>query len=135
MKIETPNDRSANLWLAEGVRVGVTRLGRQFDEDGSGGYVVKYGWQVTDTTKGIVEGDDTLHAGTDNGPVAMLGTLLAFLVACGEAYAHKMREPTSEPENLTLYPESMREWCYQWSDELQFAEGETWRIQQGWRTT
>lgn len=134
MKIDVPNDRSANLWLDESdkpIRVGVTRLGRFFDEDGSGGYRVKYAWQVLDAQALVVEGNDHLWTGTDNGPVAMLGTLLSFMDACAEAYAFQMREPTADPENLALFPESMREWCYLHSDELAMARLEI--EEQGWR--
>lgn len=52
----------------------------------------------------------------------MFGTLFCFMSACGESYRYKMANPNSEPENLDLFPEPMREWCYRHSDELTILE-------------
>lgn len=130
MRIDLPNERTANLWLREDnevVRLGVTRLGRRYID---GDPVAVYAWQVIDTSIPLVEGMDDLQAsGLSDSPVAMLAALVSYLSACGESYAAWMRDPRSEPENLTLFPESMREWCYQISDELDMAaiELEEWR--------
>jgi hypothetical protein len=45
-------------------------------------------------------------------------SILDFMSACGESYRYKMSHPDSEPDCLTLFPEEMREYCYQNSDEL-----------------
>jgi hypothetical protein len=119
-RIEQPNDRSANLWLNKDIRIGVSRRGSKPD----GAYA--YHWSVSSISPDFtfIEGGDDIHGpatGVDPGPLAMLGTLLSFLEACGESYSHTMRHPGSEPENLGLFPESMHEWCYQWSDEIAMA--------------
>lgn len=49
-------------------------------------------------------------------------SMASFIGACGEAYSYGMRNPGQESENLTLFPEFMREWCYQTADEWAMLE-------------
>lgn len=53
-----------------------------------------------------------------NDPREAMRTLLSFLSASGESYAHAMRNPGSKPENLNLFPGWVAEAAYLNSDEL-----------------
>lgn len=60
-------------------------------------------------------------AGIDHGPAAMLGSLLSFLGAAAESYAHQMR--TKEPgENSAMFPAEVNAWAYMWGDELSMLQ-------------
>lgn len=60
---------------------------------------------------------DSDLAGWKDAP-EMLATLATFMSACGDAYRYKMARPESDPENLTLFPEEIREWLYLHNDDL-----------------
>lgn len=52
--------------------------------------------------------------------VEIFCTFLGFLSACGEAVAYKTRTGTS-PENATLFPPHIAQWCYENLDEITLA--------------
>lgn len=55
--------------------------------------------------------------------VRMLATLLSFLTADGESYAHAMRSGNMPPDGY-LFGETVAEWAYRVSDELTAARME-----------
>ncbi len=70
-------------------------------------------WSGCDLGAGArVQGD------TDNSELqAMFGTLCAFMGACGEGVKYAL-STGRESENVTLFPEGLRDWCADHADEL-----------------
>lgn len=88
------------------------------DRDSEGRIV--YHWLVEDAAGAVLGEGHDLRSGVREAIDyrGSMGTLCGFLSACGESYAYKMRNPTSTPENLDLFPEACAEWAYQNFDEL-----------------
>lgn len=86
------------------------------------GHRVRYRWWVDFADGQEFYGDD-LSTGCNHGLQHALESLLSFMAACGEAYHYTM-STGRESDNLDLFPEGMREWCYLNSDELSMAECE-----------
>lgn len=106
------NERTANLTI-DGVRLGVTRSGRDLEMR------TRYLWQVTGP--GWVEGGDDLRTGVrmDDGPVAMLRTMLSFLCAAMESWP--------DGENAGLFPPAVVQWALEHDAEVtEAAYGEGW---------
>lgn len=82
----------------------------------------KYRWYLDLPDGGEFTGND-LRSGCQGGSIEEgMSSLLCFMAACGEAYRYSMGG--RESENIDLFPEGMREWCYQNSDELTALEEE-----------
>lgn len=81
-----------------------------------------YYYSITGTGLWCVEYDDLrTGVGMDDGPLAMLGTLLAFLTACAESISYL---PGGGGENADLFPRDVAEWAAQHSDELAMLQFE-----------
>lgn len=75
-----------------------------------------YYYSITGPGLWHVEYDDLrTGVGVDDGPGAMLASLLAFLTACAESISYL---PGGGGENSGLFPRDIAEWAAQHSDEL-----------------
>jgi len=111
------NTNSATAWIGQGDTRSSVSVEFTGDYDAYGASI----WQEQIATPAMAHTASDLRGPATKinpGPRAMLASSLSFLGACGESYAHAMRNPDSEPENLDLYPREIAEWAYMNSDEL-----------------
>jgi hypothetical protein len=97
--------------------VTVAMLTIAWQETRSGRHVYRY--EISDTHgRTLCEGSD-LRSGVGDpvDHVRMIATLMSFLTADGESYAHAMRSVSTPPDGY-LFGEAVAEWAYTVSDEL-----------------
>jgi hypothetical protein len=98
----------------------VALLTLAWQETSSGRHVYRY--EIQDAQGSTLARGTDLRSGVGD-PVdhaRMLATLLSFLTADGESYAHAMSSGRT-PTDGYLFPEAVAEWAYTVSDELTAA--------------
>ncbi|WP_344105818.1 hypothetical protein [Myceligenerans crystallogenes] len=130
-----PPERTAT---AGTLQIELWHVGREPEPWPDRGARQRYSYRVTDTaqqpssqdddnperpTGAVAVGDDLRSGvGAPADPDEMLRSLVSFLSAAGEAYAHTMRNPATPSENLDLFPEWLNEAAYQNISELALLE-------------